>query len=161
MDEESLEQEKKEEKKVAIYAIRTIAGRENVVVDSIYARVQKNKIPIKAIMHPEEIKGYVFIEGDIRDVREAIKNIVNIRGLVSSPIKIEEIEKFLKPKETKIEVNIGDIVEVISGPFKDTRGKVTRIDTIKREITIEPLEVPVPIPITISVEFIKIIERKK
>jgi len=161
MDEESLEQEKKEEKKVAIYAIRTIAGRENVVVDSIYARVQKNKIPIKAIMHPEEIKGYVFIEGDIRDVREAIKNIVNIRGLVSSPIKIEEIEKFLKPKETKIEVNIGDIVEVISGPFKDTRGKVTRIDTIKREITIEPLEVPVPIPITISAEFIKIIERKK
>ncbi|MCS7093778.1 MAG: transcription elongation factor Spt5 [Candidatus Aenigmarchaeota archaeon] len=150
-----------EKKNVQIYVVRTIVGRENVVVDSILSRAKKNNIPIKAIMHPEEIKGYVFVEGDIRDVREATRNVVNIRGIVASPVKMEEIEKFLKPKETKIEVGIGDIIEVISGPFKDTRGKVTRIDNIKREVTIEPLEVPVPIPITISVEFIKIIERKK
>ncbi|MFH7880517.1 MAG: transcription elongation factor Spt5 [Candidatus Aenigmatarchaeota archaeon] len=150
-----------EKKDIKIYSVRTIVGRENVVVDSILARAKKNNIPIKSIMKVEEIKGYVFIEGDLKDVKEAIKNVVNVRGLITTPIKIEEIEKFLKPKETKIEVNLGDIVEIISGPFKDTRGKVTRIDSIKREITIEPLEVPIPIPITISIEFIKVIERKK
>ena len=162
MSEVDIESEKVEEKKnIQIYAVRTIVGRENVVIDSLIARAKKNSIPIKAVLHPEELKGYVFVEGDIRDVREAIKNVVNVRGLVTTPVKMEEIEKFLKPKETKIELSVGDIVEIVSGPFKDTRGKITRIDTIKREVTIEPLEVPIPIPITISVEFVKIVEKKK
>jgi transcriptional antiterminator NusG len=144
-----------------IFAIRTIVGREEVVLESLYNRVLKYNIPIKALMHPQEIKGYVFVEGDLENVRELIKGVVNVRGLITSPINISELEKFLKPKESKIEVNLGDVIEVVSGPFKDTRGKVTRIDTIKREVTIEPLEVSVPIPITIPIEFVKIVEKKK
>ncbi|MGC9059357.1 MAG: transcription elongation factor Spt5 [Candidatus Aenigmatarchaeota archaeon] len=144
-----------------IFAIRTIAGREEVVLDSLYNRAIKYNIPIKALIHPEEIKGYVFVEGELENVKELIKGVVNVKGLITTPVDIKEIEKFLKPKETKIEVNVGDIVEVVSGPFKDTRGKITRIDNIKREVTIEPLEVPVPIPITIPIEFVKIVERKK
>jgi len=144
-----------------IFAIRTIVGREEVVLESLYNRAIKNNIPVKAIMHPQEIKGYVFVEGDLESVKELIKGVVNVRGLITTPVNISELEKFLKPKESKIEVNLGDIIEVISGPFKDTRGKVTRIDTIKREVTIEPLEVSVPIPITIPIEFVKIVEKKK
>jgi transcriptional antiterminator NusG len=144
-----------------IFAIRTIVGREEVVLESLYNRAIKNSIPVKAIMHPQEIKGYVFVEGDLENVKELIKGVVNVRGLITTPVNISELEKFLKPKESKIEVNLGDIIEVISGPFKDTRGKVTRIDTIKREVTIEPLEVSVPIPITIPIEFVKIVEKKK
>ena len=144
-----------------IFAIRTIVGREEVVLESLYNRAVKNNIPVKAIMHPQEIKGYVFVEGDFENVKELIKGVVNVRGLITTPVNISELEKFLKPKESKIEVNLGDIIEVISGPFKDTRGKVTRIDTIKREVTIEPLEVSVPIPITIPIEFVKIVEKKK
>jgi transcriptional antiterminator NusG len=144
-----------------IFAIRTIVGREEVVLESLYNRAIKNNIPVKAIMHPQEIKGYVFVEGDLENIKELIKGVVNVRGLITTPVNISELEKFLKPKESKIEVNLGDIIEVISGPFKDTRGKVTRIDTIKREVTIEPLEVSVPIPITIPIEFVKIVEKKK
>jgi transcriptional antiterminator NusG len=144
-----------------IFAIRTIVGREEVVLESLYNRAIKNSIPVKAIMHPQEIKGYVFVEGDLENIKELIKGVVNVRGLITTPVNISELEKFLKPKESKIEVNLGDIIEVISGPFKDTRGKVTRIDTIKREVTIEPLEVSVPIPITIPIEFVKIVEKKK
>jgi transcriptional antiterminator NusG len=144
-----------------IFAIRTIVGREEVVLESLYNRALKYNIPIKALMHPQEIKGYVFVEGDLENVRELIKGIVNVRGLVTSPININELEKFLKPKESNIEVNIGDVIEVVSGPFKDTKGKITRIDNIKREVTIEPLEVSVPIPITIPIELVKIVEKKK
>jgi transcriptional antiterminator NusG len=144
-----------------IFAIRTIVGRENVVLESLYNRAIKNNIPIKALIHPEEIKGYVFVEGELENVKELIKGMVNVRGLITSPVNVSELEKFLKPKESKIEVNIGDVIEVVSGPFKDTRGKITRIDNIKREVTIEPLEVSVPIPITIPIEFIKIVEKKK
>ncbi|MFZ8830505.1 MAG: transcription elongation factor Spt5 [Candidatus Aenigmatarchaeota archaeon] len=144
-----------------IFAIRTIVGRENVVLESLYNRAIKNNIPIKALIHPEEIKGYVFVEGELENVKELIKGVVNVRGLITSPVNVSELEKFLKPKESKIEVNLGDIIEVVSGPFKDTRGKITRIDNIKREVTIEPLEVSVPIPITIPIEFVKIVEKKK
>jgi transcriptional antiterminator NusG len=144
-----------------IFAIRTIVGREEVVLESLYNRAAKLNIPVKALIRPQEIKGYVFVEGDLENVKELIKGVVNVRGLITSPINISELEKFLKPKESKIEVNLGDVIEVVSGPFKDTRGKVTRIDTIKREVTIEPLEVSVPIPITIPIEFVKIVEKKK
>jgi transcription termination/antitermination protein NusG len=144
-----------------IFAIRTIVGREGVVIESLYNRAIQYNIPVKALIHPQEIKGYVFVEGDLENIRELIKGIVNIRGLITSPINISDLEKFLKPKESKIEVNLGDVIEVVSGPFKDTRGKVTRIDSIKREVTIEPLEVSVPIPITIPIEFVKIVEKKK
>jgi len=144
-----------------IFAVRTIVGREEVVLDSLYSRAVKNNIPIKALIHPQEIKGYVFVEGELENVKELIKGVVNVRGLITTPVNVSELEKFLKPKESKIEVNLGDIIEVVSGPFKDTRGKVTRIDSIKREVTIEPLEVSVPIPITIPIEFVKIVEKKK
>jgi len=144
-----------------IFAIRTIVGREEAVLDSLYNRAVKNNIPIKALMHPQEIKGYVFVEGELENVKELVKGVVNVRGLITTPVNVSELEKFLKPKESKIEVNLGDIIEVVSGPFKDTRGRVTRIDTIKREVTIEPLEVSVPIPITIPIEFVKIVEKKK
>ena len=144
-----------------IYAVRTIIGREEIVAEAIAARAKKYNIPIKAVIHPEELKGYVFIEGDLKDVQEAVKNVVNVRGLIRTPVSIEELRRFLKPKEVKIELKPGDIVEVISGPFKDTKGKVTRFDEIKREITIEPLETAVPIPITISVEFVKILKRSE
>ena len=144
-----------------IFAIRTIVGREKVVLESLYNRAITNNIPIKALIHPQELKGYVFVEGELENVKELIKGVVNVRGLITTPLNISELEKFLKPKESKIEVNLGDIIEVVSGPFKDTRGKVTRIDSIKREVTIEPLEVSVPIPITIPIEFVKIVEKKK
>ena len=58
-----------------------------------------------------------------------------------------------------VELDVGDVVEVIGGPFKGEKGKVTRYDKVKRELTVELLEVAVPIPITISVEFIRVLEK--
>ena len=54
-----------------------------------------------------------------------------------------------------------DIVEIIGGPFKGEKGRVVRYDKVKREITIELLEVAVPIPVTVSVEFVKLLEKAK
>jgi len=65
----------------------------------------------------------------------------------------------LQPKEQEVELNVGYTIEVIGGPFKGEKGKVTRYDKTKREVTIELLEVAVPIPVTVSVEFIKILEK--
>jgi transcriptional antiterminator NusG len=52
-------------------------------------------------------------------------------------------------------------VEVIGGPFKGERGKVIRYDKLKRELTVEFIEVAVPIPVTISVEFVKLLKKRE
>ena len=143
-----------------IYTIKTVAGREDVVLESISAKAKTYGLNISALIHPEEIKGYIFVEGEIRDIEEWVKNIPHVRGVIKTPVEIKEIERFLEPKKVEIKIEVGYVVEVIGGPFKGTRGKVTRYDEAKREVTIEPLEVAVPIPITISVDFIKIVEKK-
>jgi len=76
-------------------------------------------------------------------------------------VNLNDINKFLQPAKVVVDLNVTDIVEVIGGPFKGERGKVTRYDKIKREITLELVEAAVPIPLTVSVEMVKLLERGK
>ncbi len=144
-----------------IYTIKTVVGRENIVADSIAAKIKTQGLSIQAVVHPEEIRGYVFVEGDLRDIEKAVKAVPHVRGIMKTPIELKKIQNFLHPKKAEVELNVNDLVEVIGGPFKATKGKVVKYYKVKREITIEPLEVAVPIPITISVEFVKILEKAK
>jgi transcriptional antiterminator NusG len=142
-----------------IYTVKTVVGRENIVIDSIASKIKIEKLQITSLVHPEEIKGYVFVEGDVKDVEKALAMIPHIRGLIKKPVDLEQIRRFLQPKTVEVKLAVGDIVEVIGGPFKGEKGKVTRYDQTKREVTIELLEVTVPIPVTVSVEFIKMLEK--
>lgn len=142
-----------------IYTIKTVVGRENIVLDSIAEKIKSQKLQIQALLHPEEIKGYIFVEGDIKEVEKAVQMVPHVRGLIKTPVDLKEIQRFLQPKLIEIELAKGDTVEVIGGPFKNEKGKVVRYDKTKREIVIELLEVTVPIPITVSVEFVKLIEK--
>ena len=144
-----------------IFTIKTVVGRENIVLDSIAAKVSSQGLVIQALVHPEEIKGYIFVEGDLRDIEKAVQMVPHVRGLIKTPIELKDIQRFLEPRIMEIELDKGDIVEVIGGPFKGERGKVVRYDKTKRECTIELVEVTVPIPVTVSVEFVKLIEKVK
>jgi len=144
-----------------IYAVKTIVGRENVVLEAIMNKGKSLGLDIKAGVHPEELKGYILIEGDLSDIEKVVKTIPHARGIIRKPVNLEEIRRFLQPKEVEIEFNIGDIVEVIGGPFKGERGKVVRFDKTKDEITIELLEVAVPIPVTVNAKMVKIIQKKE
>ncbi len=142
-----------------IYTIKTVVGRENIVIDTIASKVRAENIIIQSLVHPEEIKGYVFVEGDIKGIEKVIQQMPHVRGLIKKPIEIKQIQRFLQPRQVEVELNVGYIVEIIGGPFKGEKGKVTRYDKVKREVTIELLEVAVPIPITVSVEFVKVLEK--
>ena len=144
-----------------IYAVKTIIGRENVVLESMSGKSKVQELNIKALVHPEEIRGYIFIEGELRDIEQVIKEIPHARGIIRKEVPIEEIKRFLQPKKVVIEINDGDIVEVIGGPFKGEKGKVKRYDEAKSEITIELIEVTVPIPVTVNAGLVKVIEKKK
>ena len=144
-----------------IYTVKTVVGRENVVLDALASRAKSENLAIQALVHPEEIKGYVFVEGNVDDVEKAVKALPHSRGLIKKAVDIKEIERFLQPRKVIVELNIGDIIEIIGGPFKGEKGKVTRYDKVKRELTLEPTETPVPIPITVSVEFVKVLQKVK
>jgi transcriptional antiterminator NusG len=143
-----------------IYTIKTVVGRENIVIDSLALKTKTNALQIKSLVHPEEIKGYVFVEGDLTDIEKAVQMVPHVRGLIKNPVDVKQIQRFLEPKVVEVELGTGDVVEVIGGPFKGEKGKVVRYDKTKRECTVELLEAAVPIPITISVEFVKVLERK-
>ena len=64
------------------------------------------------MLHPEEIKGYVFVEGDVKDVEKALAMIPHIRGLIKKPVDLEQIRRFLLPKTVEVKLDMGDIVEV-------------------------------------------------
>ena len=146
---------------MAIYSIKTIIGRENVVIEAIANKAKMEELNIKAIVHPEEIRGYIFIEGELRDIENIVREIPHARGIIRTPLSVEELKKFLQPKEVVIELNDGDIIEVIGGPFKGEKGKVKRFDELKSEVTIELIEVTVPIPVTVNAGLVKVIEKAK
>ena len=72
----------------------------------------------------------------------------------------EQPKKFLEKKKKEINMQKNDVCEIISGPFKREKAKVTRIDAQKEEVIVELLEAAVPIPITLKIDAVKVIRRE-
>ena len=144
-----------------IYAVRTTSGREKIVIDLLEDSIRSKGLDINVVVHPAEIKGYIFIEGSLADVYKAVQGVMHIKGVIEKPINLSEVERFLVTKKEKMKIDIGDVVEIIGGPFSGEKGKIQRIDTVKEEVTIELLEAAIPIPVTISTELIKIVKKKE
>jgi transcriptional antiterminator NusG len=141
-----------------ITTIRTTVGRENAVIETLTSKVKNSGLNVKAIFHPGELKGYLFLEGEIEDINKLIKGVPHVKGIIRKEVTMGDIKKFLEVKKIEIKINRGDIIEVTGGPFKNERGKVTRVDEAKEELTIELLDAAIPIPITIPMESTRIIE---
>ncbi|MBI2075630.1 MAG: transcription elongation factor Spt5 [Candidatus Aenigmarchaeota archaeon] len=144
-----------------IATIRTTTGRENIVIESITSKVKGHAIPIKSVFHPEDLRGYIFIEGEVNDIEAGIKGIPHVRGLINKDVPMEQLERFLIVAKQEIKLEVGDVVEIIGGPFKGEKGKITRVDETKNEITVEFLEAAIPIPVTISVNTVRMHEKKR
>ncbi len=143
-----------------IYAVKTTAGREGAVATALANRVQKLGMDVKAIFHPSELKGYIFVEvGEGVAIENLIRGIPHVKGIIRRPVKIEEIKHFLEAKPVEIKISRGDIVEITGGPFKGERGKVVRVDESKEEVTVEFLDVAIPIPTTISIDNVRLVEK--
>jgi transcriptional antiterminator NusG len=144
-----------------IATIRTTTGRENVVMDSLISRIESQNIPIKSLFHIEELRGYIFIEGDAEEIDASIKSIPHVRGFINKNADMNQIERFLVPEKSEVKLEVGDIVEIIGSPFKGERAKISRVDEQKGELTVEFLEAAIPIPVTISINSVRIYEKKK
>jgi len=155
--------EKTEEKRpTKIFAVRITTGQERNVARLVAAKVEMNKIPIKAILVPEALKGYIFLEADgPHFVEEAISGIRHVRSRVPDFVSFSEIEKYFVKKPIIEELGENDIVEVTGGPFKGMRAKITRIDKAKEEVTLELLEATFTLPITVHSDYVKLVGKTK
>jgi len=142
-----------------IVAVRTTLGREEAVLEKVAQAARKFGYKIYALFLPKDVKGYIFVEAEtIDDVQAAIRGINHARGVVSREISFEEIEHFLEAKPAEVKIKKGDIVEIVSEPFRGEKGKVIRVDKIKREVTVEMIESAVPIPVTIPLEAVRLVK---
>ena len=154
--------EKHEEFPTKIFAVKTTTGQEKNVAKLVAAKVEMNKIPIKAILVPETLRGYVFLETEgPHIVEEAITGIKHVRSRIPGIVTFSEIERYIVKKPIIEELNENDIVEVTGGPFKGMRAKITRIDKTKAEVTLELLEATFTLPITVNSDYVKLVEKAK
>jgi len=145
-----------------IFAVRTTAGQEKNVANLLAARVETGKLPIRAILVPEMLKGYVFIEADgPHFVEKAITGIKHVRSRVPGVVDFSEVERYIVIKPVIEELDDEDIVEVVGGPFKGMRARITRIDRTKEEVTLELLEATFTMPITVHADYVKLVEKGK
>ena len=143
-----------------IYGLKTTANREDQVMDFVVSNVQKKKLEVFAVIRPHGMRGYIFLEAEDKTAAErAAFNVPYARGVLSKPIDYEEIEHMLEQVKREISIKQNDIVEIVSGPFKSEKAKVTRIDKTKEEVVVELLEAAVPIPITVKMDSVKVIRR--
>ncbi len=143
-----------------IWIVKTTGGREEIVAELLEAEAEKIGANVYSILIAPGIKGYIFVEADKFDtVVELIRDIKHAKKVLPKPIEVKDIEKFIKVKPLVEKVNIGDIVEVIAGPLKGSRGRVTAFDEETGEVTIELLDSVVPIPVSVNITDIKLVQR--
>jgi transcriptional antiterminator NusG len=148
-----------------IYAVKTTVNQEQTVANMVESAIkdrEKSEHGLKAILVPEELRGYVLIEASFPEVIEQIiQSIPHARGLVKGDMGLDEIEHFLTPKPSVTGILEGSIIEIVSGPFKGERARVKKVDEAHEEITIELFEAMVPIPVTVRGDSVRVLSKEE
>jgi transcriptional antiterminator NusG len=142
------------------FAIRTTGGQEHVVAKLLENRIAIKKLGIQSILVLDNLKGYIVIEApDANIVYEALTGIRHVRGQIRGELQFKDIEGFLVKKPTVTELSVDDTVEIIGGPFKGMRAKITRVDYEKQEATVILLDAPYQLPVTVDANYLKLVQK--
>lgn len=142
------------------FAIRTTGGQEHVVAKLLENRIAIKKLGVQAILVLDNLKGYIVIEApDANIVYEALTGVRHVRGQIRGELQFKDIEGFLVNKPTVTELSVDDTVEIIGGPFRGMRAKITRVDYEKQEATIILLDAPYQLPVTIDANYLKLVQK--
>jgi transcription elongation factor SPT5 len=157
---EPKEPEEPEEAKPAsdskFFAIRTTGGQEHIVANILQNKINAKSLGIRSILALDNFKGYIIVEAQDSNVAyEALSGIRHARGQIRGELPFKDIEGYLIKKPVVSELNVDDTVEVIAGPFKAMKAKITRVDYEKQEATVVLLDSPYQIPVTVDANYLK------
>lgn len=148
------------------YVIHTYSGYEDAVARNLKQRIEslgmedkifnvlvpkEKKIKIKnnkrVVVEEKIYPGYVFVDMIVTDDSwYVVRNTPMVTGFIGAgttprPVQDEEIKEVLRkivaeePKY-KIDFEVGDLVQIIDGPFKNSQGKVQEIDKEKGRVKV-------------------------
>lgn len=148
------------------YVLHTYSGYEDAVAHNLKQRIEsldmgdkifnvlvpkEKKIKIKGgkryIVEEKIYPGYVLVEMVVTDDSwYVVRNTPRVTGFIGAgtvpiPISSEEIKNLQKRMGVeeptyKIEVEVGDAVKVVDGPFKDFDGKISEVDKTKGKVKV-------------------------
>lgn len=148
------------------YVIHTYSGYEEAVAKNLKQRIEslgmedkifnvivpkEKKIKIKEgkrkVIEEKIYPGYILVEMIVTDDSwYVVRNTPNVTGFVGagttpipvSPDEINSLKKRMELDEPQymIEVNIGEMVKITDGPFKDFDGKVSEIDKERGKVKV-------------------------
>ncbi|HEY7227521.1 MAG TPA: transcription elongation factor Spt5 [Nitrososphaeraceae archaeon] len=138
------------------FAIRTSGGQEHIVVNLAQNRINSKKIPVRSILLLDSFKGYIIIEAPNSNIAyDALIGVRHVKGQIRGELPYKDIESYLVKRPVVSELSIDDTVEVIAGPFKSMKAKITRVDYEKQEATVLLLDSPYQIPVTVDANYLK------
>lgn len=144
-----------------IFIIKVTTNKEERALDMVSDRILKKGINAFSVSRPHGLRGYILLEAEDRDsAEEAVFNLPYVKGIVGKTIEYEEIKNMVEPSATTVSIKEGDIVEIISEPFKKEKAKVLRIDSQKEEVVVGLLGAVVPLPVTVKLDNVKVIRRE-
>jgi transcription termination/antitermination protein NusG len=148
------------------YVLHTYSGYEENVAHNLKQRIEtldvsdkifnvlvpiEKKIKIKngkrKIVEEKIFPGYVLVEMEVTDESwYIVRNTPNVTGFIGvgttpTPISEKEVQSLMKrmgveePK-FKIDIEIGEVVRINDGPFKNFEGKITNIDEAKGKVKV-------------------------
>jgi transcriptional antiterminator NusG len=145
-----------------IYIIKVTTNKEDRALELISNKIKKHQLQVFSLARPHGLRGYVFLEAENREsAEEAAYNLPYVKGIIGKTVEYSEIKNMIEPVLEEINIEKGDIVEIIGEPFKKEKAKVVRIDKGKGEAVVTLLAAVVPIPVTVKLDNIKVIRRDK
>ncbi|MBI3841446.1 MAG: transcription elongation factor Spt5 [Thaumarchaeota archaeon] len=151
-----------QETKGSIFPVKTTGGQERTVATFVANRALQKKKSIYSVLALDTWKGYVLFEApNSQVVDESIQGFKHVRSKIPGMMQYQDIERFLLTKSMVAELNDSDTVEIVAGPFKSMRAKITRVEKEKQEVTVVLLDTPYQLPISLDAAYLKLVERAK
>jgi len=120
-----------------------------------------NASGLYSIIVPPDIRGYIVLEArGLHSVNRLIRDIKHVKGSAIGSLSWEEVERLIKTVSPIEKIRIGDVVEIVSGPFKGLKARVLSVDTQKNMVTVRMLEASYSMEATIPGDDIRPVKKK-
>lgn len=147
--------------KYKFFMVSVTGGQEEHISRIVELKIKSSNddIRIKSLFVPPSIKGVIVVEAySYTDVLKAFEDLKHFKRVIPGLLSEEDVKILLEIEKEEEVIDIGDTVEIVSGPFKGMTAKIINIrgEKDRREAVIQLKDASIsPIPIIISVSNLK------
>ena len=165
-----------------LYIVKTAISSEQRVAEEMHARLSGSgslsdvQDEIFSVLHPNGMRGYLFVESSAQHHVEKLigrsggRDPAARRGLNQTPLKnaktvlpgeapLADILPYLEPKAVTSGIEVGCIVEIVTGAFKGEKARVLSVAESKEEVSMELYEQPIPMTLNMRGDHVRVVER--